>query len=31
LFYAAKTEMELPGGAHKPFGHAGIARVLDAL
>ena len=31
LFYAAKTEVELPGGAHKPFGHAGIARVLDTL
>ncbi len=31
LFYALKTEVELPGGAHKPFGHAGIAKAFEAL
>ena len=31
LFYSTKTEVELPGGAHKPFGHAGIARAFEAL
>jgi hypothetical protein len=31
LFYSTKTELELPGGAHKPFGHAGIARAFEAL
>jgi hypothetical protein len=31
LFHSTKTEVELPGGAHKPFGHAGIARVFEAL
>ena len=31
LFYSTKTELELPGGAHKPFGHAGIARAFDGI
>jgi hypothetical protein len=31
LFYLTITELELPGGAHKPFGHAGIARAFEAL
>jgi len=31
LFYSTKTEVELPGGARKPFGHAGIARAFEAL
>jgi hypothetical protein len=31
LFYSTKTEVELPGGIHKPFGHAGIARAFEAL
>jgi hypothetical protein len=31
LFYSTKTELELPGGARKPFGHAGIARAFEAL
>ena len=31
LFYSSKSEVELPGGTHKPFGHAGIARAFEAL
>jgi hypothetical protein len=31
LFYSTKTEVELPGGTHKPFGHAGIARAFEGL
>jgi hypothetical protein len=31
LIYSTKTEVELPGGAHRPFGHAGIARAFEAL
>jgi hypothetical protein len=31
LFYSTKTDVELPGGAHKPFGHAGVARAFEAL
>jgi hypothetical protein len=31
LFYSTKTELELPGGIHKPFGHAGIMRAFEAL
>ena len=31
LFHSTKTEVELPGGAHKPLGHAGIARVFERL
>ena len=31
LFYSTKTEVELPGGTHKPLGHAGIARAFEGL
>lgn len=31
LFYTSKTEVELPGGAHKPFGHAGLAKAFESL
>jgi len=31
LFYSTKTEVELPGGAHRPFGHAGIQRAFEGL
>ena len=31
LFYSSKSEVELPGGTHKPFGHAGIARAFEGL
>ena len=31
LFFASKTEVELPGGTHKPFGHAGIARAFQGI
>lgn len=31
LFYSTKIEVELPGGAHKPFSHARIARAFEAL
>jgi hypothetical protein len=31
LFYSTKTELELPGGTHKPFGHAGIARAFQGI
>ena len=31
LFYSTRTELELPGGTRKPFGHAGIARAFEAL
>jgi hypothetical protein len=31
LFYSTKTEVELPGGTHRPFAHAAIARAFEAL
>lgn len=31
LFFSTKTEVELPGGIHKPFGHAGLARAFEGL
>jgi|SRR5208337_1416342 len=31
LFYSTKTEVELPGGTHKPLSHAGIARAFEGL
>ena len=31
LFYSTKTEVELPGGTHKPFGRAGVARAFESL
>lgn len=27
LFYPASTEVELPGGAHKPLDHSGVAKI----
>jgi len=31
LLYSTKTEVELPGGTHKPFNHAGLARAFEGL
>lgn len=31
LFYSNKTEVELPGGAHKPFGHAGVTKAFESV
>ena len=31
LFFSTKTELEFPGGIHKPFGHAGIARAFEGI
>jgi len=31
LFYSTKTEVELPGGTRKPFGHAGLQRVFEGI
>jgi hypothetical protein len=31
LVYAAGSEIEFPGGAHKPFDHAGIAKMFSSL
>ncbi len=31
LFYAAKTEVELPGGAHRPLDHSGVAKIFSSL
>lgn len=31
LFYSTKTEVELPGGAHRPFGHAGVAKAFESV
>jgi len=31
LFYSTKSEVELPGGTHKPLSHAGIARAFEGL
>jgi len=31
LFYSANTEVELPGGAHKPLDHSGVAKIFSAL
>lgn len=31
LFFATKTEVELPGGARKPFGHATIAKAFEGI
>ena len=32
LFYSNQTtEVELPGGAHRPFGHAGVAKAFEAV
>jgi hypothetical protein len=31
LFFAAGTEVELPGGARRPFDHSGIAKIFSAM
>jgi hypothetical protein len=31
LFYSGKTEIEFPGGAHKPLDHSGIARIFSSV
>ena len=31
LFYATNTEVELPGGAHKPLDHSGVAKIFSSL
>jgi hypothetical protein len=31
LFYAANTEIELPGGAHRPLDHSGVAKIFSSL
>ena len=31
LFYASVTEVELPGGAHRPLDHAGVAKIFSAM
>jgi len=31
LFYSTKTEVELPGGTRKPFGHAGVLRAFEGI
>jgi hypothetical protein len=31
LVYAANTEVELPGGAHKPLDHSGVAKIFSSM
>jgi hypothetical protein len=31
LFYAANTEVELPGGAHRPLDHSSVAKIFSSL
>jgi hypothetical protein len=31
LFFAANTEVELPGGARRPLDHAGVAKIFSSL
>jgi len=31
LFYAVRTEIEFPGGAHKPFDHSGVAKIFSSV
>ena len=31
IFYSASTEVELPGGAHKPLDHSGVAKIFSYL
>jgi hypothetical protein len=31
LFYAAQTEIELPGGGHKPMGRSGVDRIFSSI
>ncbi|MGO8788064.1 MAG: hypothetical protein ACLQVL_11880 [Terriglobia bacterium] len=30
-FYSANTEVELPGGGHKPLDHSGVAKIFSSL
>lgn len=31
LLYAAHAEVELPGGAHKPMDHSGVAKIFSSM
>ena len=31
FLYAAHAEVELPGGAHKPMDHAGVAKIFSSM
>jgi len=31
LFFAAHTEVELPGGARKPLDHSGVAKIFSSM
>jgi hypothetical protein len=31
LFYSAKTEVELPGGARRPLDHSGVAKIFSSV
>ena len=31
LFYAAQTEVELPGGARRPLDHSGVAKIFSSM
>ncbi len=31
LFYSARTEIEYPGGAHKPLDHSGVAKIFSSM
>ena len=31
LFYSANTEVELPGGGHRPLDHSGVAKIFSSL
>jgi len=31
LFYSTKTEVELPGGAHRPLDHSGVAKIFESV
>jgi hypothetical protein len=31
LFYAANTEVELPGGAHRPLDHSSVAKIFSSV
>jgi hypothetical protein len=31
LFYSGNTEIEFPGGVHKPLDHSGVAKIFSAM
>ena len=31
LFFSAKTEVELPGGARRPLDHSGVAKIFSSM